>query len=261
MPAERGRRPHLTVVIPSYNEERRLSGTLVRIGGYFEKADLRVEILVVDDGSTDASARVATQFLRGREGRVLRNPENRGKGFSVRRAMLEARGRFALLTDADLSTPIEEHATLSEAIRDHDLDVAIGSRALARSRIEVRQSLVRRTMGKTFNRIIRLMTRLPYHDTQCGFKLMDVDRVRPIFRKMVVDRFAFDVELLFLCMRFGLKVREVPVVWRNSPGSTVSLVGDPINMLADVVRVRWRFRRGLYNPAEEPAASPAGSGE
>ena len=120
--------------------------------------------------------------------------------------------------------------------------------------------LLRRAMGKTFNRIIRLMTRLPHHDTQCGFKLMDVDRVRPVFRKMVVDRFAFDVELLFLCMRFGLKVREVPVVWRNSPESTVSLLGDPINMLADVARVRWRFRRGLYHPAERAPAPPAGSG-
>ena len=103
-------------------------------------------------------------------------------------------------------------------------------------------------MGKTFNKAIKLITGLPFHDTQCGFKLMDAERVRPIVERMVIDRFAFDVELLFLCDRFGLKLREVPVIWRNAPGSKVSMLGDPLNMLADVARVRWRFRRGLYNP-------------
>jgi len=237
------------VVIPAYNEERRLAGTLTRIQSYLDKAGFGAEILVVDDGSSDSTARLALEFLKARRGKVLRNPENRGKGYSVRRGVLEAQGRFVLLTDADLSTPIEEHAKLAAEIRDHDVDVAIGSRALTGSRVEVRQSLVRQTMGKTFNRLIRLMTGLEFHDTQCGFKLMDTDRVRPIFERMVVDRFAFDVEFLFLCERFGLRVREVPVVWRNAPGSTGSLVGDPVNMLADVARVRWRFRRGLYHPS------------
>jgi hypothetical protein len=111
-------------------------------------------------------------------------------------------------------------------------------------------------MGRTFNRIIRVATGLPYHDTQCGFKLMDRERVRPIVDKMVVDRFAFDVELLFLCRRFGLSVKEVPVVWRNASGSKVSMVVDPVKMLLDVSRVRWRFRRGLYNP--ETVASARG---
>jgi hypothetical protein len=114
-------------------------------------------------------------------------------------------------------------------------------------------------MGKTFNRLIRLMTGLPYRDTQCGFKLMDRERARPLFEKMVVDRFAFDVEFLYLCMRFRLEVREVPVVWRNSPESRVKMLGDPANMLFDVARVRWRFRRGLYNP-EVPPESRGGEG-
>ena len=259
MSRDRAGRPYLTVVIPAYNEERRLPGTLARIAAYADKAGLTAEILVVDDGSADSTARIASEFLKGRRGRVVRNPGNRGKGFSVRRGVMEAEGRWVLLTDADLSAPIEEHAGLAEAARSYDVDVAIGSRALAGSRIEVRQNALRQTMGKTFNRVIRLMTGLPFHDTQCGFKLMDRDRVRPIFAKMVVDRFAFDVEFLYLCMRFGLKVREVPVVWRNAPGSKVSLVGDPVNMLMDVARVRWRFRRGLYHP-DLPAAGGAGDG-
>jgi hypothetical protein len=153
-----------------------------------------------------------------------------------------------LLTDADLSTPIEEHAKLAAAVRDRDLDVAIGSRALPGADVQVRQGWVRQSMGRTFNRIMRAATGLSFQDTQCGFKLMDRERVRPIVERMVVDGFAFDVEMLFLCRRFGLAVEEVPVIWRNAPGSKVSMVGDPVRMLLDIARVRWRFRRGLYNP-------------
>ncbi len=258
MAQERYSRPYLSVVVPAFNEERRLPGTLPRIVAYFEKAGLDAEVLVVDDGSSDSTARIASEFLRGHRGRLLRNPENRGKGFSVRRGVLESAGRWVLLTDADLSAPVEEHAKLADAVRGHDLDVAIGSRALDESRVEVRQNFVRQFMGKSFNRIIRVMTGLRFRDTQCGFKLLDRERTKPLFDRMVVDRFAFDVEFLFLCDRFGLKVREVPVVWRNSPVSRVSLVGDPVNMFFDVARVRWRFRRGLYNPPRAAAEREGG---
>lgn len=244
-------RPYLSIVVPAYNEELRLGETLRKIGSYLDASGTDAEILVVDDGSKDGTAELAAAALRGRRGRVVRNGENRGKGFSVRHGMLEAQGRFVLLTDADLSTPIEDYAKLAAAVRDADLDVAIGSRALVESDVQVRQHWVRQMMGRTFNRIIRGLTGLRFRDTQCGFKLMDRERVRPLFEKMVVDRFAFDVELLFLCERFGLSVREIPVTWRNAPGSKVSIVGDPANMVLDVLRVRWRFRRGLYNP--EPA--------
>ncbi len=254
-----GGRPYLSVVVPAYDEERRLGGSLEKITAYVDGRGLDAEIVVVDDGSTDATAKIAEAELRSRRGRLVRNVENRGKGYSVRRGVLEASGRWILLTDADLSAPIEEHENLAEAVRRYDLDVAVGSRGLAESRIEVRQSLLRQTMGKAFNRVIRLLTGLPLRDTQCGFKLFDRERTLPLFRKMVVDRFAFDVEFLFLCQRFGLKVREVPVVWRNAPGSKVSLVGDPMNMLADVLRVRWRFRRGLYNPGEAAAGRGGGA--
>jgi dolichyl-phosphate beta-glucosyltransferase len=241
-------RPFLSVVVPAYNEERRLGASLERIAAWLEARAIDGEIVVVDDGSADGTARVATEQLKGRRGRVLRQPENRGKGAAVRRGALEAQGRWVLLSDADLSSPIEEYDTLAAAARERDADVAIGSRGLRESKIEVRQNLVRQSMGKTFNLAIRTMTGLPFRDTQCGFKLMDRERVRPLFEKMVVDRFAFDVELLFLCRKFGLAVVEVPVVWRNAPGSKVSIFRDPLNMLADVARVRWRFRRGLYNP-------------
>lgn len=242
-------RLHLSVVVPAYNEQRILPKSLETILDYLDRRGIQGEVLVVDDGSTDQTARVASEILRGRRGRVLSHAENRGKGCAVRRGVLEAAGRWVLMTDADLSSPIDEHAKLAAAARDHDLDVAVGSRALVESRIEVRQKWPRELMGKTFNVLIRAITGLSFRDTQCGFKLMDRNRVLPLFEKMVVDRFAFDVELLFLCARFGLRAREVPVVWRNVADSRVSMIGDPLNMLLDVIRVRWRFRRGGYNPA------------
>jgi dolichyl-phosphate beta-glucosyltransferase len=252
VPGEHGSRPYLSVVIPAFNEEARLSDSLPRIVAYLDRAELDAEVLVVDDGSSDGTRRIAWSALEGRRARVLTNSENRGKGYSVRRGVLEATGNWVLMTDADLSSPIEEYATLAAAARDHDLDVAIGSRALPDSKVEVHQHFVRETMGKTFNLAIRAMTGLRFRDTQCGFKLMDRRRTEPLFRRMAVDRFAFDVELLFLCQRFGLRAREVPVVWRDSAGSRVSVLTDPLNMLFDVARVRWRFRRGLYNPDVEP---------
>lgn len=248
-------RPFLSIVIPAYNEEKRLGESVRKISSYLDASGTDAEILVVDDGSTDGTAGLAAKALEGRRGRVLRNGDNRGKGYSVRHGVVEARGRFVLLTDADLSTPIEEHAKLAAVLRDRDLDVVIGSRALPNSDVQVRQGWVRKRMGRSFNAIIRVSTGLPFRDTQCGFKLMDRDRVKPLFDKMVVNRFAFDVELLFLCARFGLSVADVPITWRNVTGSKVSLIRDPLNMIADVLRVRWRFRRGLYNP--EPGAPGA----
>ena len=248
-------RPFLTIVVPAFNEEQRLVASLGEISSYLDAAGIDAEILVVDDGSRDRTVELAAHALQSRRGRVIRNEDNRGKGYSVRHGVLEARGRFVLLTDADLSTPIADHAKLAAVIRDRDLDVVIGSRALPDSDVQVRQGWVRQTMGRAFNTIIRAFTGLPYRDTQCGFKLMDRDRVKPLFDKMAVNRFAFDVELLFLCARFGLSVADVPVTWRNATGSKVSVIRDPLNMIVDVLRVRWRFRRGLYNP--EPGAPGA----
>ena len=240
--------PHLSVVIPSFNEEARLPATLQAILEHIDSAKISAEVLVVDDGSADGTARVAAKALGAERGRVLSNDENRGKGFSFRRGFAAARGRWVLLSDADLSSPIAEHDRLAELARARDLDLVIGSRALPESRVEVPQSLVRRTMGQTFNRILRAMTGMPFLDTQCGFKLMDRRRLAPVVDRMVVDGFAFDVELLYVATRFGLGVGEVPVIWRNSPDSRVGLASAPPRMLLDVLRVLWRFRRGGYNP-------------
>ncbi|HEX5044303.1 MAG TPA: dolichyl-phosphate beta-glucosyltransferase [Candidatus Polarisedimenticolaceae bacterium] len=232
--------PELSLVIPAYNEEARLGATLQRVRRWLDARHLAAEILVVDDGSTDRTAALAAAALDGIPGAVLGGEPNRGKGYAVRRGLLAARGRTVLITDADLSTPIEEHDRLADVMRRHELDVVIGSRALYGSQ---GQNPLRQLMGKTFNRIMRSMTGLPFQDTQCGFKLLDRAATHPIVERMVVDRFAFDVELLFLCGRAGLRVEEVPVVWRNAPGSKVSLFGDPVNMLWDVARLRWRHRR------------------
>ena len=151
-------RPHLSVVIPAFNEQDRLPASLERIDAYLRTQRIDAEILVVDDGSTDGTEQQASALLQGRRGRVLRQTENRGKGSAVRLGLRQARGRWVLITDADLSTPIDEHARLAEVARDRDLDVVIGSRALADSRVEVPQGFARRTMGRTFNRILRLAT-------------------------------------------------------------------------------------------------------
>jgi dolichyl-phosphate beta-glucosyltransferase len=241
-------RPHLSVVIPAYNEQDRLPASLERIDAYLRAQSIIGEIVVVDDGSIDRTAELAEEALKGGPGRVIRLAENCGKGAAVRRGVFESRGRWVLMTDADLSAPIEEHLKLAAAARNDDADIVIASRGLPDSQIEVRQAWVRQTMGKTFNVLIRGMTGLTFRDSQCGFKLMDRKRVLPLFEKMVIDRFAFDIELLYLAVRFGLTVREIPVVWRNKPESRVNIVLDPINMLYDVARVRWRFRVGEYNP-------------
>lgn len=241
-------RPHLSVVIPAYNEAERLPPTLDRIAEYFAAQGVDYEVVVSDDGSVDETARIAEERLRRGRDRVLTQTENRGKGAAVRAGVSAARGRWVLLCDADLSTPIEEYEKLTAVARDHDRDIVIGSRGLAESDIEERQSFVRQCMGKTFNVILRAMTSLPFKDTQCGFKLMDRARVKPLFDLMVVDRFAFDVELLLLAQRFKLSVEELPIIWRNKEKSRVNMLLDPPNMLLDVARVRWRMRTGGYNP-------------
>jgi len=243
-----GGRPHLSVVIPAYNEQARLGDTLTAILEYVESNHIHAEVLVVDDGSTDDTSGVASEKLGRQRGRVIKNVENRGKGYSVRRGIAEARGRWVLMCDADQSTPIEEHARLAEIARDRDLDIVIASRGLPESKVEVRQDVFRESMGKTFNFVVRSLTGLRQRDTQCGFKLMDRDRVLPIVEKSVIDGFAFDVELLYVATRFGLTIAETPVVWRNSPESKVSVVTAPPAMLLEILRVLWRFRRGGYNP-------------
>jgi dolichyl-phosphate beta-glucosyltransferase len=253
------RAPELSIIIPAYNEEKRLSRTLARIRDYFASQDAvlggivlgDIEILVVDDGSTDGTDAVAQDWERQVPGvRLIRNDGNRGKGFSVKHGMLEARGRIALFTDADLSSPIEESRQLFAALKAGN-DIAIGSRALDRSLIVVRQSLLRETAGIIFNGFVRFFTGLPFHDTQCGFKAFVLDRARPVFEQQRIERFGFDPEILFIAKRHGLRTAEVPVHWAHDEGTKVHVFRDSLLMFLDLALIRWNSLLGRY-----PKANP-----
>jgi glycosyltransferase involved in cell wall biosynthesis len=236
----------LSIIIPAYNEEPRLPETLRRIAEYLPTLGMRTEVLVVDDGSTDRTAAVAESFRGKLTGlRVLSNGRNRGKGYSVRHGMLEAQGDMVLFTDADLSAPIEESEKLLRPLNS-GYDVAIGSRAMDRSLISTRQSVFRETAGIIFNKIVRIVLRLPFVDTQCGFKAFRRERCRIIFEQQRIEGFGFDPELLYLARRHGLRAIEIPVRWGHSPATKVNMLGDSLKMFVDIFTIRWNAMSGRY---------------
>jgi len=237
----------LSIVIPAYNEQKRLPAAIRRLQCYLAHTDWEFsEIVVVDDGSRDATARtVQSMEPMGTRIRVLRNPGNRGKGYAVRNGVQKAKGEWTLVTDADLSTPIEELEKLWAAARDSGAQVVIGSRALDRSLIGVHQPLLRESAGKLFNLTVRVVTGLPFHDTQCGFKLLETRAAREIFRRQQIERFGFDVEALVIARQLGYSVMEVPVQWNDVAGTKVSTFGGLAAFL-DPFRVRWHQMRGRY---------------
>jgi dolichyl-phosphate beta-glucosyltransferase len=236
----------LSIIIPSYNEELRLPATLERIAAYLEDATRPAEVIVVDDGSTDLTAAVAASFApRFQSFRVVSNGVNRGKGFSVRHGMLEAVSPFVIFTDADLSAPIEEADKLIVAL-ESGYDVAIGSRAMDRSLIDVHETLFREFAGIIFNKIVRFILRLPFVDTQCGFKAFRRDRCRILFEQQRIERFGFDPELLYLARHHGLRSIEIPVRWSHSPATKVNMLHDSVQMFLDVFLIRWNAIRGRY---------------
>jgi dolichyl-phosphate beta-glucosyltransferase len=236
----------LSIIIPSYNEEARLPETLQHIAEYLPTLRLRTEVLVVDDGSTDRTAAVAESFHGKLTGlRVLSNGTNRGKGYSVRHGMLEAQGDMVLFTDADLSAPIEEAEKLLRPLN-NGYDVAIGSRAMDRSLISTRQSIFRETAGIIFNKIVRMVLRLPFVDTQCGFKAFRRERCRIIFEQQRIEGFGFDPELLYLARHYGLRAIEIPVRWGHSEATKVNMLGDSLKMFADIFTIRWNAMSGRY---------------
>jgi len=237
--------PELSIIIPSYNEEARLPTTLERIAAYLAKSGRTTEVLVVDDGSKDRTAAVAAEFRPKIPAlRVLSNGVNRGKGFSVRHGMLEALGNIVLFTDADLSAPIEEADKLLAALKDHD--VAIGSRALDRSLISTHESPFREFAGIVFNTIVRIILRLPFVDTQCGFKAFRRERCGILFEQQRIERFGFDPELLYLARHHGLRSAEIPVRWGHSPATKVNMMRDSVQMFVDVFTIRWNGLLGRY---------------
>lgn len=237
--------PDLSIVIPSYNEELRLPATLERIAAFLPHLGAEPEIIVVDDGSKDRTAEVAESFRNVFPTlRVLSNGVNRGKGYSVRHGMLEARGGNVLFTDADLSAPIEEAPKLLDALK--SFDVAIGSRALDRSLITVRESKFREFAGIVFNTIVRMILRLPFVDTQCGFKAFRREPCKIIFEQQRIERFGFDPELLYLARHHGLHTTEIPVRWAHSPATKVNMMRDSVLMFVDVFTIRWNALMGRY---------------
>jgi dolichyl-phosphate beta-glucosyltransferase len=237
--------PELSIIIPSYNEELRLPATLTQIAAYLRSSKRNVEVIVVDDGSKDKTVAVAESFRSEIPSlRVVSNGQNRGKGYSVRHGMLEAQGRIVLFTDADLSAPIEEVEKLLPAMQNHE--VAIGSRAVDRSLITVHESPFREFAGIIFNKIVRLILRLPFVDTQCGFKAFRREECRPIFEQQTIERFGFDPELLYLARHNGLRSIEIPVRWGHSPATKVNMFRDSLQMFLDVFIIRWNALTGRY---------------
>jgi glycosyltransferase involved in cell wall biosynthesis len=237
--------PELSIVIPAFNEEKRLARTLERIREYIAAKGLGAEVIVVDDGSSDDTAKLAEEWCaRMPILRLLSNGRNRGKGYSVCHGMLEARGRITLFTDADLSAPIEEADKLLSSL--NHAEVAIGSRALDRSLISVHQSRFRELAGILFNLIVRLMTGVDFLDTQCGFKAFIRQPAMIIFEQQRVEGFGFDPEILFLAKRHGLRVVEIPVRWAHDPATKVRVFRDSLRMFGDLVRIRWNWLLGRY---------------
>ncbi len=243
--------PALAVIVPAFNEARRLTDNLLTLLSYLQAFRPEAELIVVDDGSTDGTAEVAEGLfarLPDVTARVLRFAQNRGKGHAVRTGLLATQAPIALFSDADLSTPITEMPKVVEPIEAGNYDIVLGSRALDRSLIGHRQPWRREQGGKVFNALVRLTTGLPFSDTQCGFKAFRMEAARPILERAQIDGFGFDVELLFLAQRAGLRMLEVPVRWDHREGSKVHIVRDSLRMFTEVVNLRRRVaRKGAPN--------------
>jgi glycosyltransferase involved in cell wall biosynthesis len=239
-------RPMVSIVIPVFNEASRIGNSIQKIDEFRQKTSHSVEIIVVDDGSTDGTVEVIQSYQRSAI-KVFRNPENHGKGYSVRQGVLSATGTYVLFTDADLSAPIEEMEKLLDIALREGVEIVIGSRAVNRNYIEKHQSSFRELGGILFNRMVRLLLGLKVHDTQCGFKLFHREKMRRIFEKQTTPGFGFDPEILFMAQRRQFRIREVPVRWSHSEGSKVHFLRDGIRMFSDLIRIRWNFITGKYS--------------
>lgn len=240
--------PFLSIVIPAYNEARRIGPSLEKVALYLKSKPFPAEVLVVDDGSGDGMNEVLETFRdRFRCLRIFRSELNRGKGYSVRHGVLEARGDLVLFTDADLSAPIEEADKLLAAMERELADAAVGSRGLERKLIGIHQPFLREAGGRTFNLMVRFATGLKIRDTQCGLKLFRRAQTRRAFELLQNDGFSFDFELLFLIERLGGKLVEVPVRWNNDPATKVRVLRDAARACRDLVALRWRKATGKYS--------------
>jgi glycosyltransferase involved in cell wall biosynthesis len=242
----------LSIIIPAYNEAARLGKTLRAVLDYLRDNLPEAEVIVVDDGSSDPTADLAREVFQDSGSlrtSVISYKSNLGKGRAVRLGLLAARGDVALFSDADLSTPISEAPKLIDPIASGQYDVTFGSRALDRALIGVHQSWRREQGGRVFNLVVRLATGMPFWDTQCGFKAFRMSICRPLIEAATIDRFGFDVELLYLAFRAGLNLKEIPVRWDHNEGSKITLFTDSFKMVNEVNLIRQQARRGVYDTA------------
>lgn len=229
----------ISIVIPAYNEEKRIGKTLQRIYDFYAGKGREYEVILVDDGSGDGTVRVAHESRLWRESalKVVENKKNRGKGFSAREGMKAASGEYILFTDADLSAPIEEIEKLESAIHE-GADIAIGSRSMPGSDIKIPQPVYRMIMGRVFNKLVRILLIDGFNDTQCGFKLLRSKCVKDILPDLRVDGFSFDVEILYLARKKGYSIKEIPVVWSDFRGSTVHPIWSSARMFFELLYIK-----------------------
>lgn len=240
---------HLSIIIPAYNEEARIGRTLEETFRYLDLQSYQSEVLVVDDGSIDRTREVVATYQQrfGSRLRLLDNPGNRGKGYSVRSGMLEGSGELLLFYDADLATPLSEVVRVLTPIEADHADIVFGSRALDRSLIGTRQSIVRELIGRVGNLVQFIFTGLRFKDTQCGFKAFRRAAAREVFPRQRIDGFGFDPEVLFIASRQGWRLLEVPVRWNHVEGSKVHVIGTPLKALLEVMTIRWNQLKGRYD--------------
>jgi dolichyl-phosphate beta-glucosyltransferase len=243
--------PNYSIVIPAYNEAGRIPATLQAVVDCVRRNGWSAEVIVVDDGSTDATAEVVRDFAANApEIRLLQNPGNRGKGYSVRSGLLQAFGEVVMFTDADLSAPMEEAQGLFDAIA-KGADIAIGSRWLERNRQTIRQPLYRQVFGRCFNGVTRFVMGLPFADTQCGFKAFTRNAAQTVFQLQTIERWGFDPEILFIALKRGYRIQEVPVSWAHDERSRMSYLRDGMKMLEEIAIVRWNALLGRYSKQVE----------
>ena len=241
--------PRFSIMIPAYNESARIEGTLERVLWCVQKRGWDAEVLVIDDGSSDETAEIVQLWMQKYERlHLVKNPGNRGKGYSVRNGLLQSAGDIVMFTDADLSSPMEEAERLFAAI-DEGADVAIGSRWLDRQKQTIHQPLYRRFFGRCFNRVTRLFIGLPFKDTQCGFKAFKREAAQTIFRLQTIERWGFDPEILFIARKLKYKIAEVPVTWGHDERSRMSYLKDGMKMLEEMGQIRANSLRGRYDEA------------
>ena len=237
---------YLSIIIPAYNEEKRITSALARVLDYLSTKNYAWEIILVDDGSTDRTTDAARKAVKDKRLKVIKNPINKGKGYSVKKGILASKGEIILFSDADLSTPIEELDKILLWI-DEGYNIVIGSRGLADSIIEAPQPWHRQTMGKAFNLLVRLLVLDGFIDTQCGFKCFKRDAAVQVFTLQRLRGFAFDVEVLYIAKKLGLRIKDVPVRWINSPDSRVGIIGGSLSMLLELLKIKFYEWKGYYN--------------